>query len=139
AHHRIAQGDLDLPRTAHRSEYHAALDADLDDHDGAVHRAFAGGLAEGKLVAQVAGGGVDAPVRISTPGHLASGADGVGECDWATPGVASEKKLKLANRLANEGELSDDPTLEASEQPDSIAALTISAAAQRGPRRAKSK
>src|SRR5262245_40371841 len=58
AHHRIAQGDLDLPRTAHRSEYHAALDADLDDHDGAVHRAFAGGLAEGKLVAQVAGGGV---------------------------------------------------------------------------------
>jgi hypothetical protein len=82
---------------------------------------------------------VDAPVRISTPGHSASGADGVGEWGWATPGVASEKKLKLANRLANEGELSDDPTLEASEQPDSIAALTISAAAQRGPRRAKSK
>jgi hypothetical protein len=54
-----------------------------------------------------------------------------------TPGVAPEKKL--ANRLANEGELSDDPTLEASEQPDSIAALTISAAARRGPRRAKSK
>ena len=51
-----------------------------------------------------------------------------------TPGVAPEKKL--ANRLANEGELSDDPTLEASEQPDSIAALTISAAVQRGPRRA---
>jgi len=75
---------------------------------------------------------VDAPVRISTPGHSASG---VGEWGWATPGVASEKKLKLAN----EGELSDDPTLEASEQPDSIAALTISAAAQRGPRRAKSK
>ena len=42
-----------------------------------------------------------------------------------TPGVAPEKKF--ANRLANEGELSDDPTLEASEQPDSIAALTISA------------
>ena len=82
---------------------------------------------------------VDAPVRISTPGHSASGADGVGEWGWATPGVALEKKLKLANRLANEGELSDDPTLEASEQPDSIAALTISAAAQRGPRRAKSK
>src|SRR6516162_10868339 len=45
AHHRIAQGDLDLPRTAHRSEYDAALNADLDDHGGAVHRAFAGGLA----------------------------------------------------------------------------------------------
>jgi hypothetical protein len=54
-----------------------------------------------------------------------------------TPGVAPEKKL--ANRLANEGEPSDDPTLEAVEQPDSIAALTISAAAQRGPQRAKSK
>jgi hypothetical protein len=80
---------------------------------------------------------VDAPVRISTPGHSTSGADGVGECGWVTPGVAPEKKL--ANRLANEGELSDDPTLEASEQPDSIAALTISATARRGPRRAKSK
>jgi len=54
-----------------------------------------------------------------------------------TPGVALEKKL--ANRLTNEGELSDDSTLEASEHPDNIAALTISAAAQRGPRRAKSK
>jgi hypothetical protein len=39
----------------------------------------------------------------------------------------------------NEGELSDDPTLEASEQPDSIAALTISATVQRAPRWAKSK
>jgi hypothetical protein len=76
---------------------------------------------------------VDAPVRISTPGHSTSGADGVGECGCVTPGVAPEKKL------ANEGELSDDPTLEAVEQPDSIAALTISAAAQRGPQRAKSK
>jgi hypothetical protein len=54
-----------------------------------------------------------------------------------TPGVAPENKL--ANRLANEGELSDDPTLEASEQPDNIATLTISAAVRRGPRRAKSK
>jgi len=49
-----------------------------------------------------------------------------------TPGVAPEKKL--VNRLANEGELSDDPTLEASEQPDSIAALTISPTARRPPR-----
>ena len=54
-----------------------------------------------------------------------------------TPGVAPVKKL--VTRLVNEGELSDDPTPEASEQPDSIAALTISAAARRGPRRAKSK
>src|SRR5262249_25181785 len=77
---------------------------------------------------------VDAPLRISSPVHSISGADGVGECGWATPGVASEKKLKLANRLANEGELSDDPTLEASEQPDSIAALMISPAARHRPR-----
>src|SRR6188472_2090664 len=76
---------------------------------------------------------VDAPVRISTPGHSTSGADGVGECGCVTPAVAPEKKL--ANRLTNEGELSDDPTLEASEQPDNIAALTISAAARRGPSR----
>jgi hypothetical protein len=75
---------------------------------------------------------VDAPVRISTPGHSTSGADGVGECGCVTPGVAPEKKF--ANRLANEGELSDDPTLEASEQPHSIAALTITPAARRQPR-----
>src|SRR5262249_60246806 len=80
---------------------------------------------------------VDAPVRISTPGHSTSGADGVGECGCVTPGVAPEKKL--ANRLANEGEPSDDPTLEAVEQPDSIAAPTISAPPQRGPPRAESK
>src|SRR5262249_10092821 len=75
---------------------------------------------------------VDAPVRISTPGHSTSGADGVGECGWVTPGVAPEKRL--VNLLANEGELSDEPTLEASEQPDSIAALTISPAARHRPR-----
>jgi hypothetical protein len=34
-----------------------------------------------------------------------------------TPGVAPENKL--VNRLVNEGESSDEPTLEASEQPDS--------------------
>jgi hypothetical protein len=72
---------------------------------------------------------VDAPVRISTPGHSTSGAVGVGECGWVTPGFALEKRL--ANRLANEGESSDEPTLEASEQPDRTAALTISAAALR--------
>src|ERR1700745_2227341 len=72
---------------------------------------------------------VDAPVRISTPGHSTSGADGVGECGCVTPGVAPEKKL--VKRLVNEGELSDDPTLEASEQPDSMAALPIWAPAPR--------
>src|SRR5262249_52490684 len=75
---------------------------------------------------------VDAPVRISTPGHSTSGADGVGECGCVTPGVAPEKKP--VNRLANEGELSGDPTLEASEQPGSIAALTVRPPARR-PRR----
>src|SRR5499427_8203333 len=75
---------------------------------------------------------VDAPVRISTPGHSISGAVGVGERGWVTPGFALEKRL--VNRLANEGESSDEPTLEASEQPDSIAALTISPAARRRPR-----
>jgi hypothetical protein len=66
---------------------------------------------------------VDAPVRISTPGHSISGADGVGERGWLTPGVAPEKKF--ANRLPNEGELSEDPMLDASEHPDSARALTI--------------
>jgi hypothetical protein len=49
-----------------------------------------------------------------------------------TPGVAPENKL--VNRLVNEGESSDEPTLEASEQPDSSVALTISAAAPHRPR-----
>jgi hypothetical protein len=75
---------------------------------------------------------VDAPVRISTPGHSMSGADGVGECGCVTPGVAPVNKL--VKRLVNEGELSDDPTLEASEQPDSMAALTISTPARHPPR-----
>jgi hypothetical protein len=75
---------------------------------------------------------VDAPLRISTPGHSTSGADGVGECGCVTPGVAPVKKL--VTRLVNEGELSDDPTLEASEQPDSMAALTISAPPRHQPR-----
>src|SRR5262245_58854906 len=75
---------------------------------------------------------VDAPVRISTPGHSTSGADGVGQCGWVTPGVAPEKKL--VNLLANEGELSDDPTLEASEQPDSIAAPANTPATRHRPR-----
>src|SRR6516162_10897744 len=54
AHHRIAQRNLDLPWTSHRSEYDAPLNADLDDQGGTLHRALAGGLAERKLIAQVA-------------------------------------------------------------------------------------
>src|SRR5262249_45661811 len=76
---------------------------------------------------------VDAPVRISTPGHSMSGADGVGECGCVTPGVAPEKRL--AKRLVNEGEMSDDPTLEASEQPDNMAALTTNPPARCRPPR----
>src|SRR5260370_27133723 len=72
---------------------------------------------------------VEAPVRISTPGHSTSGALGIGECGWVTPGVAPEKKL--VNRLANEGESSDDPTLQAREQPHNAAALTTNPATRR--------
>jgi hypothetical protein len=72
---------------------------------------------------------VDAPVRISIPGHSMSGADGVGEAAWVTPGVALENKP--AKRLPNE--LSDDPTLEADEQPHKAPALNM-AIARRAPR-----
>src|SRR5712691_495548 len=72
---------------------------------------------------------VDAPVRMSTPGHSMSGAEGVGDAGWVTPGFAPKKKLE--NRLPNEGESSADPTLEADEQPDSATALTSSTAARR--------
>src|SRR5262249_60316097 len=75
---------------------------------------------------------VGAAVGISTRGDSMSGADGVGECGCVTPGVAPEKRL--AKRLVNEGELSDDPTLEASEQPDNMAALTTNPPARRHPR-----
>ena len=56
AHHRIAQRDVDLARTAHRSEDDTALNADFDTHRITLHRALARGLAERKLVAKVAGG-----------------------------------------------------------------------------------
>jgi hypothetical protein len=36
---------------------------------------------------------------------------------------------RLVNRLVKEGDSSDEPTLEASEQPDSSAAVTITAVA----------
>src|SRR5689334_9220483 len=47
---------------------------------------------------------VEAPLRISMPGHSTSGADGVGECGWAVPGFAPEKKL--ATLAVQVGELS---------------------------------
>ena len=69
---------------------------------------------------------VDAPARISTPGQSISGADGVGERGWVTPGFALENML--VNRLVHE--LSDvDPTLEAEEQPASAMPPNSSAAA----------
>ena len=64
-------------------------------------------------------------------GQSISGADGVGERGWVTPGVALEKKL--AKRLLNEGELSDDPS-PANEQPDSTKAPNNTAAARLAPR-----
>jgi hypothetical protein len=76
---------------------------------------------------------VDAPERISTPGHSTSGAEGVGEAAWVTPGVALENRP--ANRLPNE--LSDDPMLEPEEQPDNAAA-TNSRAITRRPLRFRS-
>ena len=56
ADYRIAQRNVDLTRTAHRSENDAALDANFDDQSSTLHHALAGGLAERKLVAQVARG-----------------------------------------------------------------------------------
>src|SRR5689334_4392698 len=47
---------------------------------------------------------VEAPLRISMPGHSTSGADGVGECGCAVPGFAPEKKL--ATFAVQVGELS---------------------------------
>src|SRR5436305_11760418 len=63
---------------------------------------------------------VDAPLRMSTPGHSTSGADGVGACGWLTPGVALAKKFEM--RLLNDGEVPEGscaPSKEAEEQPES--------------------
>src|SRR5262249_8433907 len=71
-------------------------------------------------------------VRMSTPGHSTSGAEGVGEEGWVTPGVAPEKKL--ANRPVTEGELSDDVRLEMYEHPETNTLLATSSAARRAER-----
>src|ERR1700730_530392 len=77
---------------------------------------------------------VDAPARMSTPGHSTSGADAVGDAGWLTPGFAPEKKLEI--RVPHDGVVSyGSITLEADEQPETRAetrtALAISAAARR--------
>jgi hypothetical protein len=38
---------------------------------------------------------VDAPARTSTPGHATSGAAGVADFGWLTPGVAPAKKFEI--------------------------------------------
>jgi hypothetical protein len=49
-----------------------------------------------------------------------SGDEGVGDAGWVTPGLALENKP--ANRLLIEDTVSDDPMLDANEQPDSSVA-----------------
>ena len=68
------------------------------------------------------------PVRMSTPGHSTSGAEGVGDADCVTPGFALEKRL--ANRLPSDGALS--MMLDAPEQPDSATAPTSATTARAG-------
>src|SRR4051794_14364214 len=62
---------------------------------------------------------VEAPLRMSTPGHSTCGADATGEAGWLTPGFAPEKKL--ATRAVQVGEFSsgeeDEITPETDEQP----------------------
>jgi len=77
---------------------------------------------------------VDAPGRISTPGHSTSGADAIGDAGWVTPGFALENKLEM--RPPNQ--LSDDPTLDADEQPDSAMAVSSNIAARRSRLRSSS-
>src|SRR5262245_14757793 len=71
---------------------------------------------------------VDAPARMSTPGHPISGADGVGDAGWVTPGLALENmpEMRLPNELSA-------VTLDAEEQPDSITPPSNSAAASQPP------
>jgi hypothetical protein len=47
---------------------------------------------------------VEAPGRMSTPGHSMSGADGVRDAGWLTPGFAPEKKLEM--RFPHDGVVS---------------------------------
>jgi hypothetical protein len=76
---------------------------------------------------------VDAPVRISTPGHSTSGEEGVGDAGCVTPGLALEKRP--ANLLLIEETVSDEPMLDAKEQPDSSIMAPISSINARPPPR----
>jgi hypothetical protein len=58
AHDRVAHGNVELARTAHRTENDASLNPDLDGHRAALHHALAGCLAKRELITQVAGGGL---------------------------------------------------------------------------------
>jgi len=73
---------------------------------------------------------IDAPVRMSTPGHSTSGAEGVGDAGCVTPGFALEKRL--VNRLLSDGALS--MMLEAPEQPESATAPISATTARLRPR-----
>src|SRR5882757_10429417 len=72
---------------------------------------------------------VDAPWRISTPGQATSGAAGVGDAGWVTPGLALENRL--VKRLPNEDVSSPDPPPVREEQPETAAAANSSIAAAR--------
>jgi hypothetical protein len=61
---------------------------------------------------------------MSTPGQSISGAEGVREAGWVTPGVAEEKKLEI--RLPHPVEFSDKML---DEQPETRTALATSPAA----------
>ena len=79
---------------------------------------------------------VDAPERISTPGHSTSGAEAVGDAGWVTPGLAPEKKLEI--RALHDGVVDCvvsycSTTLDADEQPDTRTAM-MSAPARPLPR-----
>ena len=58
AHDGIAQRNIHRPRCPKRSNDNSTLNANLDEHDAVLHPTLAGGLPEGDLVAQVAGGGL---------------------------------------------------------------------------------
>jgi hypothetical protein len=61
-----------------------------------------------------------------------SGDEGVGDAGWVTPGLALENRP--ANRLLIEETVSDEPMLDAKEQPDSSMAPISSVNARSPPR-----
>ena len=117
----IAQGNIDCAGGSQRPDQDTSRDADLDGHGAVLHPAFARGLCKGRLVAQIAAVAwsplaamfrVDAPGRISSPGHSTADIDGLA-AGWLMPEIAP---------VASEGAI----TLEADEQPE-IRAVTRAA------------